>query len=198
MSPVCFYYDPLTEFDRLFGDALAARFRPSTSATSPSTQHVQVDLFRPRMDIHEGKEATVVIATCELPDTKSNDITIDVHQNCLAVAGETRKFHSHEKGGYTVHERSCGKFSRTSRLPFATKAEDVKAKIENGVLTITFPKATSATHCHSVNRHPSFLPVTGLGILPYKVSGVRREYNDENLWEPLTRTKIARTRKYVL
>jgi HSP20 family protein len=91
------------------------------------------------MDIHESKDTNAVTVTFELPGMTSDDITIDVHQNHLTVAGETRKPH-HEEGEYVVRERSYGKFSRTLQLPFGTKTEDVKAKIENGVLTVTFPK----------------------------------------------------------
>ncbi|KAG8214185.1 small heat shock protein [Butyriboletus roseoflavus] len=127
------YYDPLTEFDRLFDDALVTRLQ--TSAQRP-------DLFRPRMDVVESKDTNIVTATFELPGMTPEDITIDVHENRLTIAGEARKSQSHEEGGYSVRERSYGGFSRTIQLPIATKPDDVKAKMENGVLTVTFPKAT--------------------------------------------------------
>jgi len=44
-----FYYDPTTELDRLFEDALAARPRacaPSTEARHPKSRHR--DVYRPR------------------------------------------------------------------------------------------------------------------------------------------------------
>ena len=73
------------------------------------------------MDIHESKDADIVAATFELPGMKPDDITIDVHQDRLTVAGEAGESHSHEEGGYAVRERSHGRFSRTLRLPFGTK-----------------------------------------------------------------------------
>ncbi|KAF8423955.1 small heat shock protein [Boletus edulis BED1] len=135
MSLMSFHYDPLIEFDRPFGVALATRFRPSVSADI-----VRGGSFCPRMDIHESKETNAVTATFELPGMKPENITIDVHENRLAVAGEARKSDSNEEGGYSVRERSYGKFSRTLQLPFATKPDDVRAKMENGVLTVTFPR----------------------------------------------------------
>ena len=74
-----------------------------------------------RMDIHESKETNAVTATFELPGMKPENITIDVRENRLTVAGEARKSDSNEEGGYSVRERSYGKFSRTLQLPFATK-----------------------------------------------------------------------------
>ena len=42
--------------------------------------------------------------TFELPGTKSDDVTIDVHQNRLTVAGGAKKSYSHEEGEYAVRE----------------------------------------------------------------------------------------------
>jgi len=48
MSLTRFYYDPFTEFDRLFDDAFISRFRPSTAPTD-TTPNSRLDvMFRPR------------------------------------------------------------------------------------------------------------------------------------------------------
>ncbi|KAG6370525.1 HSP20-like chaperone [Boletus reticuloceps] len=95
-----------------------------------------------RLDLHESKGSNVVTATFELPGLKSEDVTIDLHHNRLIISGESATSNSHEEGGYAVHERRYGKFFRTLQLPFGTKPEDVTAKMEIGLLTLTFPKAT--------------------------------------------------------
>ncbi|KAF8124764.1 small heat shock protein, partial [Boletus edulis] len=107
---VSIYYDPLTEFDRLFDDALATRFQSSLSADNRRN-----DSFPAR-----------------------HETTIGIHQDHLTVAGEARRSCSREEGRCAVRGRSYGKFSRTLKLPFATKA-----KLKNGVLTVTFPKTNS-------------------------------------------------------
>ncbi|KAG6375612.1 small heat shock protein [Boletus reticuloceps] len=135
MSLMCFHYDPLIEFNLPLDIALATRFRPSVSADIG-----RGGSFCPRMDIHESKETNTVTATFELPGMKPENINIDVHKNRLTVAGEARKSDSNEEGGYTVRERSYSKFSRTLQLPFGTKPDDVGAKMEDGVLTVTFPR----------------------------------------------------------
>ncbi|KAG8214260.1 small heat shock protein [Butyriboletus roseoflavus] len=150
MSLIHFYYDPTTEFDRLFEDALAARSCPGpracassvTVARNPTSESGERDIYRPRLDLHESKDTNIVTATFELPGLTSEGVVIDVHQTHLTVSGESAGSNSQEERSYVVRERRSGKFSRTLQLPFGTKPEDVKAKMENGILTITFPKTS--------------------------------------------------------
>ncbi|KAF7319816.1 SHSP domain-containing protein [Mycena kentingensis (nom. inval.)] len=53
-----------------------------------------------------------------------------------------RDLGKHEKDGYAVRERRYGKFARTLQLPQGVKDEEIKANMENGVLTVTFPKSS--------------------------------------------------------
>ena len=43
-------------------------------------------------------------------------------------------------------ERSSGKFTRRFRLPENAKVNEVKASMENGVLTVTVPKEEVKNH----------------------------------------------------
>ncbi|KAI6001230.1 small heat shock protein [Pisolithus albus] len=144
-----FYYDPFTEFDRLFDDAFSARFTPRSSAVAETDSDRQA-LVRPRMDLYENKDTNTVTAAFELPGLKSEDVSIEVHQNRLTVSGEFNKTESREESGYAVRERRQGKFSRTIQLPTGIKNEDVKAKMENGLLTVTFPKETPEQQPHRI------------------------------------------------
>ena len=58
----------------------------------------------------------------------------------MQISGERSK--EHEEKNYKWHriERSSGKFMRRFRLPENAKAEEMKASMENGVLTVTVPK----------------------------------------------------------
>ncbi|KAN0091573.1 HSP20-like chaperone [Tylopilus felleus] len=143
MTLIQFYYDPTTEFDRLFEDALAVRFCPRSCA--PETRHAAPRhryVYRPKLDLHESTDSNTVTATFELPGLTPEGVAIDVQQNSLTVSGELPAPESEEERNYVVRERCSGKFSRTLQLPSGTKPEDVKAKMENGVLTITFPKTS--------------------------------------------------------
>jgi len=152
-SLIRFRYDPFTGFDGLFNDALYARCLPSRSlevggACTDTTQ--RLDSFRPRMDVKESENSNDVTATFELPGIKREDVTVDLQQNRLTVSGESTTTDALEGEGYAVRERRSGKFSRTLQIPLGTKAEDVKAKMENGILTVTFPKSIPEQEPHRI------------------------------------------------
>ena len=94
------------------------------------------------MDVHEDKEKNLVTATFELPGLKKEDVQIDVHNNVLTVSGETKIDETKEHDGYAVRERRFGRFSRSIPVPQGIKEEEIKASLENGVLTVTFPRSS--------------------------------------------------------
>ncbi|KAG2111234.1 HSP20-like chaperone [Suillus discolor] len=136
MSLVRTFYDPFTEFDKLFDDAFNARFHPSPTIEGNTTLTHRCDRAFPRMDLHENAETKTVTATFELPGIKQQDVNVEVHGNRLTISGESKCSDDYNKGSYVVQERS-----RILQIPQGIKAEDVHAKMENGVLTVSFPKA---------------------------------------------------------
>ena len=95
-----------------------------------------------RMNVHESKENNLITATFELPGLKKEDIAIDVHNGRLTVSGEVKSSNEENKDGYVVRERRFGRFERVLPLPQGTKPENVSAALNDGVLTVTFPKST--------------------------------------------------------
>lgn len=76
------------------------------------------------MDLHENKETNTVTATFELPGFKKEDVQLDIHNNRLTVAAESKFSSDTEKEGYAVKERRFGKFSRTLQLPQGVKVSN--------------------------------------------------------------------------
>ncbi|PPQ96010.1 hypothetical protein CVT26_016172 [Gymnopilus dilepis] len=143
MSSV-FFYEPFYDFDRFFEETFNPR-AGQVARTGANQSQGNVDgavrSFKPRMDLHEDNEKNLVTATFEFPGVPKDAISIDVHNGKLTVSAETKQSSEHDENGYAVRERRFGKFSRTLQLPQGIKDEEIKASMENGVLTVTFPKS---------------------------------------------------------
>ncbi|KAL0581672.1 hypothetical protein V5O48_000375 [Marasmius crinis-equi] len=149
MSSSIYYYEPFYNFDRFFDEFFTKSGRNAPSNANEGSQALQrqgsestvAQALKPRMDLHENAEQNVVTATFELPGLKKEDVQIDVHDGRLTISGESKISEEHEKEGYAVRERRFGRFSRTLRLPQGVNEEEIKASLEDGVLTVSFPKA---------------------------------------------------------
>ena len=64
-----------------------------------------------------------------------------VGSNVLFVSGERKNENEEKTKNFHRIERSYGKFSRSFKLPENTKQDDINAEFNNGVLTVTVPKA---------------------------------------------------------
>ncbi|RXW23154.1 hypothetical protein EST38_g2709 [Candolleomyces aberdarensis] len=146
MSSV-FFYEPFYDIDRIFEESLGGRRHVTGNGTNQIQRQGEggdgaIRHFKPRMDLHEDSEENLVTATFELPGLKKEDVSIDVNNGRLTVSAESKLSSEHNENGYAVRERRYGKLSRTLQLPQGLKEEDIKASMENGVLSITFPKST--------------------------------------------------------
>ncbi|PIL30314.1 hypothetical protein GSI_07498 [Ganoderma sinense ZZ0214-1] len=128
-----------SDFDRLFDDAYARRAQGGSVQPQGSAPR----LLRPRVDVHEDKEKNLVTATFELPGLNKENVSIDVHNNLLTVSGESKFESENNEDGYLLRERRLGRFSRSVPVPEGIKAEEIKASLENGVLTVTYPRAVA-------------------------------------------------------
>ncbi|KZS96406.1 small heat shock protein [Sistotremastrum niveocremeum HHB9708] len=141
MSLSRFYYDPfftVDDFHRLFDEAFETR-SPSSNRNTVDNRRTSSSLI-PRMDIHENPEANTVTASFELPGLKKEDVNIDLANSRLTISGKSERSTEHNEEGYAVKERNFGKFSRSIQLPKGIQPQDIGAKMEDGVLTVTFPK----------------------------------------------------------
>jgi HSP20 family protein len=129
-------YRPFTNLlrDELFGDRDLSRFVDPWRAAQN---------FSPAVDVVESDKAFLLKA--ELPGLAPENIDVQVENDVLTVRGERKYENEEESGGYRRVERSYGSFARSFVLPKGTPAEAIDAQVENGVLTVTIPKAAAAT-----------------------------------------------------
>ncbi|KAI8970625.1 small heat shock protein [Trametes punicea] len=139
-----FFNDPFAEFDRLFDEAFARRTGSAGMNNQLQTQNGNnaPRVLRPRVDVHEDKDKNLVTATFELPGINKQDVNIDLRNNVLTVSGESKAEAEKQENGYVVRERRFGRFARSLPVPEGVKPEEIKASMDNGVLTVTFPRLT--------------------------------------------------------
>lgn len=92
----------------------------------------------PAVNILHNDDSAKVIS--ELPGLRADEINISVDKNVLNVSGERKMGELPNEVKYHRMERSFGKFSRSIQMPFNIDANNVDAKLVNGVLTVTLPK----------------------------------------------------------
>ncbi|OMO91262.1 hypothetical protein COLO4_18495 [Corchorus olitorius] len=116
-------------------------FFNSTLANVPySTSAREASAFAgARVDWKETPEAHIFKA--DLPGLKKEEVKVEVEEGrILQISGERSKEQEEKNGKWHRVERSSGKFLRRFRLPENAKMDEVKATMENGVLTVTVPK----------------------------------------------------------
>jgi len=116
--------------DKLFEDSFV---RPSRALAALG------EVTAPALDVYQTANEVVVKAT--LPGLKPEDVSIDITGETLTIKGETKAEQEIKKEDYLYQERRYGSFARSIVLPSGLKPDKAEATIEDGVLTLTIPKA---------------------------------------------------------
>lgn len=116
--------------DRLFDDSFV---RPSrlTTAFDEGT-----DL---PVDMYQTDDSVVVKAS--VPGIKPEEVEVTITGDTLTIKGETRTAEEVKRDNYFRREISYGAFNRSILLPNSLQTDKAEATFENGVLTLTIPKA---------------------------------------------------------
>ena len=103
----------------------------------------------PKVDIIQTEKEIVVKA--DVPGVKKEDLHVTVNEDSITFRGEAKYDVETKKEDFFHSERFYGCYSRTLPLPALVDATNAKAKFEDGVLTVTVPKAQKPEKGHSVN-----------------------------------------------
>ncbi|GLT93150.1 hypothetical protein SLE2022_109550 [Rubroshorea leprosula] len=111
----------------------------STLSILPSSASEVSSFVNAGIDWKETPEAHVFKA--DLPGLKKEEVKVEIEDGrLLQISGERNREQEEKNDKWHRVERSSGKFLRRFRLPGNAKMDQVKASMENGVLTVTVPK----------------------------------------------------------
>lgn len=116
--------------DRLFEDSFV---RPSRSTTAFGEGAALP------IDMYQTDDSFVIKAS--MPGLKPEDVEVTITGDTLTIKGETRVEEEVEEENYFRQEISYGAFTRSIQLPSALQPDKAEATFDNGILTLTIPKA---------------------------------------------------------
>jgi HSP20 family protein len=93
----------------------------------------------PAVDMYQTDDEVVVRAA--LPGFKADEVQINVTGDVLTLRGEVKHEEEKKERAWHIREHRWGSFERSIGLPTDVKADKAVADFENGILTITLPKA---------------------------------------------------------
>src|SRR5215218_1225440 len=123
------------EMNRLFDDVLRGTF----GVPSREGQGGQGGTLMPHIDVSETEKELKICA--ELPGVTENDVEVTLNNDVLTIRGEKKVERTSEQENYHFVERSYGTFQRSLRVPYPVEPDQVQARFEHGVLTVTLPKS---------------------------------------------------------
>ena len=92
--------------------------------------------WSPSFNVTECDKKFVVYA--DLPGVDKENISVDLEDGVIKISGERMVKYDNLNTYFTNH--TAGKFSRSFNLPDNCNADDISAKLENGVLELSIPK----------------------------------------------------------
>lgn len=103
------------------------------------TNEVSIFAFHTQIDWKETPEAHVFKA--DLPGINKEEVKVEIEDGrILNISGERSVEKEDKNDKWHRVERGNGKFQRRFWLPENAKVDEVKASMENGILTVTIPK----------------------------------------------------------
>ena len=93
----------------------------------------------PAIDMYQTDDEVVVRAA--LPGFNADEVQINVTGDVLTLRGESKQQEEKKERSWHIREHRWGSFERSVALPTEVTADKAVADFENGILTITLPKA---------------------------------------------------------
>ena len=125
----------LTPFDKMFDQIINSQF-PEIE------KQIGVKPFKgtayPKINVYEWKDKVGVIA--EIPGLSKKDLSVEVTDGVLTISGDKHKLFDVGDAKVIRRELKESSFKRQFELGEELNGKDIKAKFEDGILSIEIPK----------------------------------------------------------
>lgn len=96
----------------------------------------------PALNVFQDDNGVTIVA--DVPGVKSSDISVEAEGDRLRLSVKRERPEGIKDEQHHRRERPFGEFTRELQLPAGLNTEEVNAKLADGVLTVTLPKAEAA------------------------------------------------------
>ena len=125
--------DPREDIECFFEEFFGSRpWRRGTSRNESSN-------FSPRINLKDTPESFVLKA--EVPGFDKEQIYLTITNELVTLKGERGEETESDNECFYCRESFSGSFERSVQLPQSVDSESAEAKLQNGILTVTLPKA---------------------------------------------------------
>lgn len=108
---------------------------------SPAEQTRPGVVFTPEVDIFENEQHINLLA--DMPGVAPDDVKIDLNDGVLSISAEVQPFEGKDESDVLI-EFEIGRYYRQFTLSEVVDQSKIEAKLEDGVLRLTLPKAEKA------------------------------------------------------
>jgi len=126
------------EMNRLFDSAFRDFGFPSVPGRFDDWPEWSSSQFHPSLNVSSDEKNYEI--TLEAPGLSREEVTLEIRGDVLVVEGSKNQEKEEKDRHYYRVERRYGNFRRLLSLPEDAVTEQIKAKMTNGVLTITIPR----------------------------------------------------------
>lgn len=132
------FRNPWAEFERIRQglDELSRTYVDKSNAQNRTNVYPALNIF---------EEADRLIVTAELPGVKVSDLELSLEGETLTLQGKRDNKQNEKNASYHRREIESGSFSRAITLPIKVDADQIGAKLNNGILVISLAKASAMT-----------------------------------------------------
>ena len=122
-------------------DTKELQVKEKQEVATPAEQTQSGLVFTPEVDIFETDREITLLA--DMPGVAAEQVEIDLKENVLTLSGDVKPWETSDESDVLV-EFEIGKYYRQFTLSEVIDQGKIEAKLEDGVLRLTLPKAEKA------------------------------------------------------